>query len=118
MINLLIVDDHPRIRQCLSDIVGKSEKIIKIGECSDGKGVLPFLETNKVNVILMDYNMPLQNGVETTILVKQLYPDIKIIGLSTDDNIFIKNLFLKNGADLFMSKLDLDIKELISNIVN
>ncbi|MCB0401151.1 MAG: response regulator transcription factor [Flavobacteriales bacterium] len=117
MINVLLVDDYALIRQCIRDLLKKeTERINVVGECSNGKEVLPFLETNKVDVILMDCNMPLQNGIETTKQVKQRYPEIKVIGLSMNDDLFTQESFFKNGADGFLSKSKFEIEELISAI--
>ncbi|MCB9335307.1 MAG: response regulator transcription factor [Flavobacteriales bacterium] len=118
MIKLLIVDDHPYMRQCLIEMVDKSEKINLVGECTDGIEVLPFLEKNEIDVIIMDYRMPIQNGLETTKLVRHLYPNIKTIILSTEENYVTKKEFINNGACDVISKFDIHPSKLISTILN
>lgn len=57
-----------------------------VGSASDGKELLALLTTTKPDIILMDIQMPGMNGIECTKEVKKLYPQIKIIMLTTFDD--------------------------------
>ncbi|MGX7666995.1 response regulator [Flavobacterium pedocola] len=69
-----------------------------------------------VDVILMDIEMPLMNGIETTVLVKKRYPHIKVIMLTVFDN--DENIFkaIKAGADGYLLK-EIDAKDLHDGIL-
>lgn len=118
MIKVLLVDDNASVRESIKYNFDKHPKIQIIGECKDGKEVIPFLQRLKPDVILMDYRMPILNGIETTKLVKNLFPEIKVIGFSCNDDIIIKEAFFENGAVGFLSKYETDHEVLVSKIIN
>ncbi|MDP4145857.1 MAG: response regulator transcription factor [Bacillota bacterium] len=115
MIKVVIVDDQEIVREGLKMILSLHEEIEVIGEACNGEELLKFLEASKPEVILMDIRMPVMNGIEATKLVKEKYPEIKIIILTTfneDEYIFD---VLKNGADGYILK-DSGSKEIIDSI--
>lgn len=116
MIKVLLVDDNAIVRKSIKSVLDNTLEIQVIGECKDGKEVIPFLQHLKPDVILMDNCMPILNGVETTKLVKDLFPEIKVIGFSCNDDIITKEAFIKNGAAGFLSKYETDNEVLILKI--
>ncbi len=116
MIKVLLVDDSAIVRKTIKTTLHNHPEIQVIGECEDGKEVIPLLQHLKPDVILMDYRMPILNGIETTKLVKDLFPEIKVIGFSCNDDIITKEAFLKNGAVEFLSKYETDNDVLILKI--
>ena len=98
MIKVLIADDQELIRQSLSIILGLKEEISVVGGVGDGTEVLEFIAKEKPDIILMDIRMPTMDGVECTKIVKEKYPEIKIIVLTTfDDDKYVFSA-LKYGA--------------------
>ena len=96
MVKVLIADDQELIRQSLSIVLGADSEI----EITDSVG----LEKNVPDVILMDVRMPKMDGTVCTKEVKQKYPDVKIIILTTfDDDDFIYSA-LKYGASGYILK--------------
>ena len=118
MIKVLLVDDYIIIRKAIKNILNNQPKIQVIGECSNGNEVIPFIETQMPDIILMDYQMPILNGLETTKLVRKYFPEIKIIGFSSAEDNSIKTAFLQNGACGFLSKYDANIDNLVREINN
>ena len=118
MIKILLVDDNAPIRNAIKIMLNNELEIQVIGECSDGSEVIPFLKDTTPDVILMDYQMPILDGVETTKLVKELFPKIKIIGFSSTDDEHIKTAFLIHGACGFLSKYEANSNSLIVEISN
>ncbi len=115
MIKVVIVDDQEIVREGLKMILSLHEEIEVIGEAVNGQDLLKLLLTTMPEVILMDIRMPVKDGIEATKLVKEKYPDIKIIILTTfneDEYIFD---VLKNGADGYILK-DSASKEIIDSI--
>ncbi|MDO4667781.1 MAG: response regulator transcription factor [Streptococcus sp.] len=104
MIKVLIVDDQELIRESLKIILSAHTDIKVIGSVGDGNEVLDAIHKEKPDVILMDIRMPNMDGVLCTKLVKENYPDIKIIILTTfDDDEFIFSA-LKYGASGYILK--------------
>lgn len=90
MIKVLIADDQELIRESLKIVLNTHEDIQVIDTAGDGFAVLDSIKRNMPDVILMDIRMPRMDGVYCTKTVKELYPDIKIIILTTfDDDEFV-----------------------------
>jgi two-component system response regulator DevR len=85
-IRVLIVDDHPVVRQGLRSLLAGHPDLAIIGEAENGAEVLPFLSEHPVDVILLDIQMKGHSGIEVARRVRASYPDIKIIILTTYDD--------------------------------
>ena len=104
MIKVLIADDQELIRESLKIVLNKHEDLQVIDTVEDGFGVLDSLKRNIPDVILMDIRMPRMDGVYCTKMVKEAYPDVKIIILTTfDDDDFVFSA-LKFGASGYLLK--------------
>ncbi|MBU5425824.1 response regulator transcription factor [Tissierella pigra] len=115
MIRVLIVDDQSLIREGLRMMLGIYDNIFVVDEAINGKEAIEALKYKEVDLILMDIRMPIMNGVEATKIIKENYPDIKILILTTfneDEYIFEG---LKNGADGYLLK-DISSQELVGSI--
>jgi len=115
MIKVLIVDDQALIREGLSLMLSLYDEVEIVGQVSHGKEAIDFLKKEEVDVILMDIRMPVMDGVEATKIIKEEYPNVRIIILTTfnEDEYILKGL--KNGADGYVLK-DISSKELVNTI--
>lgn len=117
MINVILIDDQQIIREGLKMLLSLDDDINIVAEGTDGSEALELIEKYNPDVLLMDIRMPIMNGVEATKLVKEKYPDIKILILTTfNDNDYIFDS-LKNGANGYLLK-DADSDEIIDAIKN
>lgn len=104
MVKVVIADDQELIRESLKIVLGTHEDIQVVATAMDGFEVLKILEREKVDIILMDIRMPGMDGVYCTKVVKEKYPETKIIILTTfDDDDFIFSA-LKYGASGYILK--------------
>ena len=85
MIRLLICDDQVFVCEGLRAILSTSAEIEVVGTAYDGEDALRQVETLKPQIVLMDLKMPLMNGVQATRQIKQRYPEIKVLVLTTFD---------------------------------
>lgn len=85
MINLLIADDHALIREGLRKILSIEPKINVVGEAADGQQAVDFCRDHLVDIVLMDINMPVLNGIEACHIIKTANPRIGIIALTIHD---------------------------------
>ena len=85
IIHIGLADDNPNLLKSIATGLKKYENLVIEFVASHGKEVLQMLETKQIDVMLMDINMPIKNGIETTEEIKQKYPDIKVIMLTVFD---------------------------------
>jgi len=86
-IKVALVDDHVLLRSGLRGLVESFDKCTVLFEADNGKDFISKLKKNLLpDIILMDINMPEMNGYETTLWLKNNYPDIKVLALSMYDN--------------------------------
>lgn len=104
MIKVLIADDQDLIRQSLQIVLNTKEGITVTDTATNGQEVIQSIRRECPDVILMDIRMPKIDGVQCTKIIKENYPQIKIIILTTfDDDEFIYNA-LKYGASGYLLK--------------
>jgi DNA-binding NarL/FixJ family response regulator len=104
MIKILIADDQQLIRDSIKIILESNKDFSVTDTVGNGKEVLASIEKNKPDIILMDVRMPIMDGTVCTKYVKEKYPDIKVIILTTfDDDDFIFSA-LKYGASGYLLK--------------
>lgn len=115
MIKVLIVDDQALIREGLDMMLSLYEEIQVVDQVANGQEAIDFIKDQEVDVILMDIRMPIMNGVEATKIIKEIYPNMKILILTTfnEDEYIFKGL--KNGADGYILK-DISSQGLVKNI--
>lgn len=115
MIKVLIADDQELIRQSLKIVLGLEKDIEVIDVVENGLEVIRSVRKEKPDVILMDIRMPEMDGVVCTQIIKENYPNIKIIILTTfDDDEYVFNA-LKYGASGYLLK-GISTKELAEAI--
>lgn len=104
MIKVLIADDQELIRQSLQIVLDSKENLQVTDAVANGQEVIRSVHKEKPDVILMDIRMPKMDGVQCTKIIKDQYPQIKIIILTTfDDDEFVYNA-LKYGASGYLLK--------------
>ena len=94
MIKIMIAEDQQLIRESLKIILNSIEGLRVISIVANGEEVLQQLENEKPDIILMDIRMPVMDGVESTRVLKQRYPDVHVLMLTTfnDDEYVLKAL--------------------------
>ncbi|MCC6253095.1 MAG: response regulator transcription factor [Bacteroidia bacterium] len=105
MTKLIIVEDNAFALQAISDKLANFSDIVISYVARNGQEVLEFLkQNNSVDLILMDIEMPVMNGIEATQAIKQKYPQIKIVMITVyDDDNYIFDA-IKAGADSYILK--------------
>lgn len=103
-IRILIADDHALVRQGIIAFLQISDEIDVVGEASDGMSAIEAVKKHKPDIVIMDVAMPVLGGLEATIEIKKINPDVKILVLTQyEDRIYIRR-FLRAGASGYMPK--------------
>jgi DNA-binding NarL/FixJ family response regulator len=103
-IKVFIADDHQLFRDGIKYILSESEKFTTIGEASNGKELLEKLERTEVDIILLDINMPVMNGIEAAKEILEKNPNQAILVLSMYDSEEYYNAFIDLGVKGFLLK--------------
>ncbi|KON89627.1 LuxR family transcriptional regulator [Sporosarcina globispora] len=82
-IKVLIADDHHVVRRGLVFFLKTQPEIEIIGEAKNGREAVEIMQTNQPDVVLMDLDMPVMNGIEATRQIKEKYPAVKIMILTS-----------------------------------
>ena len=115
MIKLMITDDHPLVIDGIKLMMTDATDIKCVGEARNGKELLEQLKTVEADVLLLDINMPEMNGLETSKVLRQQYPDLKIIILSMLDEAGIIKMMFKYGVKGYLLK-NAEKKEILKAI--
>jgi YesN/AraC family two-component response regulator len=99
---ILIVDDQPRARQSLKALLSTWPRLVEIREASNGREAVQFVKELQPDVVLMDVRMPEVDGLKATVLIKALWPQVRIIMLSMYTEYQEESLAI--GADAFVGK--------------
>lgn len=100
-----LIDDHVLLRNGLASMVKNFDGYSVSFEANNGSQFIEQLKTQEVpDMVLMDINMPVMDGFETTIWIKQHHPEIRVLALSMYDNEQSIIRMLKNGARGYILK--------------
>lgn len=104
MTKVFIVDDHNVVIEGIISLLQSSPDIYVSGYSNTASDCFSFIQKNKVDVILMDINLPDMSGLDLCKQVKTEQPDIKILALSTFNQISYINKMIANGANGYLLK--------------
>jgi two-component system NarL family response regulator len=82
-IGVLVVDDHPLLRDGLAALLGAHADLRLLGEAADGEEALARYQQLRPDVVLMDLQMPRMDGVEAIVRIRAIDPRARIIVLTT-----------------------------------
>lgn len=103
-IKVLVADDHEIVRQGLKTIISEHSDLSIAGEAENGNQVLKIVKKTKVDVVLLDFDMPEKNGLDTLVELKALYPKLPVMILSIFPEDHYGTRFLKAGASGYLQK--------------
>lgn len=101
---LFIVDDHYMIIEGIISLMQSEKTIEIIGYAQNAESCMSFLQRMQPEVIFLDINLPDKNGIDVCKDIKAKYPTIKIVALSTFNQLSFINNMLDNGANGYLLK--------------
>ena len=103
-VKVLLVDDHPLIIDGMKSLMKNVGEIKVCGEANNGREALRLLEILNVDVVLMDVDMPVMNGIDALKEIKRIKPGIKVIILSMHEEAGMIKSLMAIGADGYILK--------------
>jgi two-component system response regulator NreC len=115
MIRVVVVDDHTLMRQGLVGLLDEDPDLVVVGQAGDASSALDTIEETRPDVVLMDVGLPGVSGLELTVRVKRIVPDIRVLVLTMyerEDYLFEA---LQAGASGYVLK-GADIQDLLTAV--
>jgi NarL family two-component system response regulator LiaR len=114
-LRILLVDDHMVVRTGLSTVLAVYDDLKLVGEAGDGEEAIRLCERLQPDVVLMDLLMPKMDGVTATRIIKERWPRIQVIALTSFKEKEYVEGALKAGANGYLLK-NVSAEELVSAI--
>jgi DNA-binding NarL/FixJ family response regulator len=114
-IRILLADDHSITRNGLKTILSLYDDMVLVGEASNGNDAIKICKKTNPDIILMDLDMPIMDGVSATGIIKKECPGVKVIALTSfTDKKLVRNA-IKAGASSYIVK-NISPDELINTV--
>jgi len=114
-IRVLVIEDHPVVRQGLVALLSNAPDIEVVGSAADGVAAMEILKSVRPDVTLMDLQMPRLGGVEAIQRIRNQWPDARIIVLTTFDGDEDIYRAMQAGAKAYLLK-GMEVEELLTAI--
>lgn len=103
-VKLLVVDDHPILRGGVVSLLEKAENIEVTCEAANGKEAIACIERGRPDVVLMDINMDGKLDVTTTEVIKERWPEVKVLAFSMHEEVQVIRRMVQAGASGYILK--------------
>ena len=103
-IKVMVVDDHPLVRHGIKTVFEAYDDILMVAEAENGKEAIEMCEKYRPDIVLMDMIMPILDGAEATSHLIKRWPDIKVIALTSFNDMDLIKKSLKAGAISYILK--------------
>ena len=103
-IKIIIADDHVLYRAGVKTVLSSKNDIKVVGEADNGMHLLNMLKTVPADVILLDIQMPIMDGITALPEIKKLYPKVRIIMLTMMDDHSMITKLMEIGANSYLTK--------------
>ena len=111
----MIVDDHAMLREGIRYVCLTATDLTLVGEAANGKDALALCNELQPDVVLMDLMMPGMNGIDTTKAIREQYPEVKILVLTSFNIQDLVRQAIQAGANSYVLK-DASTEEIINAI--
>ncbi len=101
---VLIADDHPHARQAIVEILEDDVRFSIVGQAKNGQEAIELCAEHLPDILLIDIQMPIIDGLEATKIIKEKYPFMKVIILSVSDNVGDLFTAIQYGAQGYLLK--------------
>ncbi|MDB6055384.1 MAG: two component transcriptional regulator, LuxR family [Verrucomicrobiales bacterium] len=101
---ILLVDDHPLLRQGIAQLINQQADLMVCGEADDAQKAVTAIETTKPDLVVLDISLKGSSGIELLKNVKVRFPQLSILMLSMHDETVFAQRALRAGASGYIMK--------------
>lgn len=116
LIRLLLVDDHPFVREGVRAYLSGHAELQIVGEAADGAAAVALARQLRPDVVLMDVNMPRVGGLKATELLRRSVPQVRVLMLTVHSQLEYVLQMIRSGAHGYVAK-DAPPEELVRAII-
>lgn len=103
-IEVMLVDDHQMMREGLKKIIDAEDDMVVIAEAANGEEAITLARESSPDVIMMDVNMPVMDGIDATQEITSFMPQVRVVGLSLHGHQQVRDSMRDAGATAYLSK--------------
>lgn len=103
-IKVIITDDHALFRAGVKSSLSHYPDIEFLGEAENGMQLLNLIKFLQPDVILLDIQMPIMDGIATLPEIRKIIPDVKVIMLTMNDDVSMISKLMEIGANSYLTK--------------
>lgn len=103
-VKVVLADDHQMFLDGLSSLLSQLKDVQVVAAVNSGKEVLDKLATLSPDLVIVDLNMPVMDGLQTTREIKKRYPQLKVLGLTMENDLQMVTGMLEAGASGYILK--------------
>jgi CheY-like chemotaxis protein len=104
---ILVVDDVPDARFILRKRLERERVFEVVGEASNGQEAVDLIAETSPDYVIMDFRMPVMDGLEATKIIRERYPAVQVIGFTAYEDPGMREAMLSAGAVTNVTKTDL-----------
>ncbi|MCP2027994.1 DNA-binding NarL/FixJ family response regulator [Flavobacterium sp. HSC-32F16] len=101
---MVVVDDHPIVISGISGLLSDLDNIEIVEKMQSGALLLDYIENNEVDLVLMDIFLPVVTGIDLCKAIKQKFPQVIVIGMSSQSERSLVMQFIQNGGNGYILK--------------
>ena len=114
-IRILLVEDNQVFREALELLLGMRDDIEVVASVGDGSEAVAACDEYAPQVVLLDYRLPMMDGVQTTVAVKEAHPEIAVVCLTASANAREIEALYEAGATACLTK-DQELDEIVDTV--
>jgi two-component system, NarL family, response regulator LiaR len=108
-IRILLADDHSKIHRSIAAVIDYIDGMALVAQASNGEEAVQLCREYQPDIVLMDVVMPEMSGIEATYLIRQEFPDTKILALSSfEDEDSVRDMLLAGAVGYLLKNSSID----------
>jgi DNA-binding NarL/FixJ family response regulator len=116
-VRILLVEDNEVFRDALELLLGMRDDVEIVASAGDGAAAVSAAKEHRPDVVLMDYRMPVLDGIQATALVVEALPDVAVVALTASADDAEREALLDAGAVACLAK-DQELDEIVTAILH